>query len=754
MNSSSEEIRNMEAPEEISHEESLHRQKRLLAEGTSSITRSIDNAVVIKNRNLFFLTTPEGHVPLKGSHGFGLYFNDCRYLSGYQVRLAGERLNTLGANDFRGYYAVFSMTNPEIALGEALHIPLDEIGIKWQRLVDGQQQVMLEEIDITNFGFHHLNVPLTLEFRASFEDVFAIRGLLPLLPGEVHLPEWRDGRLVFGYDGKDRLYRELDISFTPEPDRMEGTLTSFQLRLEPRQNFQLKLAFRIREVHQENKNQPGRAGELNMDTAMQPARDRLEREIEAWAQGATRVSSTSLLLNRVMERSLRDLWVLESEIENFSYFAAGIPWYATLFGRDTLITALQTLAINPDLAASTLRVLAYFQGREVDDRRDEQPGKILHELRVGELAHLGEIPHTPYYGTVDATPLFLILVARHAQWTGSLDLFHELEQNVEMALNWIDEYGDLDGDGYVEYESRQERGLINKGWKDSGDSIVNSDGSLAETPIALVEVQAYIYEAKTSIANLYELTGEPDKAVRLRSEAEDLKKRFDRDFWVEELGTYALALHAGNRPAAVLSSNAGHALWAGIAQEAKAGKTVERLMSPDMFNYWGIRTLSSKERRYNPLGYHLGTVWPHDNSMIAAGFRRYGFDQAAGELFTGMVDAAISFPGYRLPELFSGLRQADFSSPVHYPVACHPQAWAAATLLYFVEINLGLKPDAFNHQLHIIRPILPEFAGTLTLRGLRIGSSRVDLQFEPNPEDGVKVNVLNISGPLEVIVKG
>lgn len=377
----------------------------------------------------------------------------------------------------------------------------------------------------------------------------------------------------------------------------------------------------------------------------------------------------------------------------------------------------------------------------------------MHELRSGELARLGEIPHNPYYGTVDATPLFLVLLARHAAWTGELTLFHELRENVEWALTWIDRYGDSDGDGFVDYRSKTKSGLVNQGWKDSGNAIVNHDGSLAEPPIALVEVQAYVYRAKMDLADLFERAGEPDRAVRLREEARALKDRFNQDFWLEDLGIYALALQAHGKPVAVVSSNPGHALWAGIADWDKAEKTAQRLMAEDMFSGWGIRTLSALEKAYNPTAYHLGTVWPHDNSIIAAGFRQYRLDEYAGRIFSGLSEASLHFEAYRLPELFCGFPYQDYNVPVRYPVACHPQAWAAGSLPYLITAFLGLRPEAFERRLRIVRPMLPEGLDRIYVRRLQVGNAYVDIYFERASGGQTTVNVTALDGELDVTLE-
>jgi glycogen debranching enzyme len=409
------------------------------------------------------------------------------------------------------------------------------------------------------------------------------------------------------------------------------------------------------------------------------------------------------------------------------------------------------LPYDPRIAEQTIRLLADHQGKEIDPWREEEPGKILHELRVGEMARLREVPHTPYYGTIDATPLWLILVAEHAAWTGELRVFNELRWNVEAALNWIERYGDVDGDGYLEYECKIEKGLANQGWKDSDDGIVNADGSLAVPPIALAEVQGYVYRAKIAIAALYRRAGEAKRADQLEAQAAQLRERFNRDFWMDD-GYYALALQQDKRPAAVLSSNAGQVLWSGIAEKERARRTADHLLSPEMFNGWGIRTLSAAARRYNPLGYHLGTVWPHDNSLIGAGFKRYGFDAEALQVLSGMIETAVHFDAHRLPELFGGFNSDDYGVPVSYPVACQPQAWAAGAVPYLLTSTLGLEPDGFEKRLRVVRPVLAENVNCVEIRGLAVGAARVDLVIE-RPIDGIDVRVAAIDGELNVMVE-
>jgi len=711
------------------------------------VAYSIAKAVVIKQGNLFFLSPPEGDVPLTKEHGFGLYYHDCRYLNGYELMVGDEHPEPLAARSSEGPRAVFQLTTPEFQTLDGRTVDRETIGLKWERVIDADSRVMHERLDIQNFGFEPVEFPLRMRFRAGFEDVFAIRGIVRKSEGKLWRPRWMDKRLVFSYSGGDGVLRSLAIHFDPLPTGVKGTGVEFHLKFSPSESKQLRIALAIDEVEQPPRRPAKRAVAHSGSSVELPDRHTLR---DQRTKPETEFHSDSLLLNRVMRRSLMDLQMLKTSLGGDEFFAAGIPWFATLFGRDCLIASLQALAFWPETPANTLRLLARYQGTEVNAWRDEQPGKILHELRVGELARMNRIPHTPYYGTIDATPLFLVLLSRHAQWTGDLALFQELLPAVERALDWIDRYGDEAGDGYVSYSSNTKEGLLNQGWKDSGDAVMTSDGRLARPPIALVEVQGYVYLAKTSIAELFERAGESRQAARLRAEAEALRARFNREFWMEEEGCYALALESGRRPCRVISSNAGQALWSGIVDERNAGRVVKRLMQPDMFSGWGIRTLSLQERRYNPMGYHLGTVWPHDNSLIAAGFRRYGFDEEARRLFVGLLDAAIEFDDHRLPELFTGYARGEYGVPVRYPVACHPQAWAAGSVPYLVETSLGLTPKAFEKRLEVVRPCLPDFVRRAEIQRLRVGKGSVDLRFERNRDGVLETRVVHVAGDLSV----
>ena len=710
------------------------------------MVRSIAHPVVIKHQNIFFLSESDGEVALEGAHGLGLYYRDCRYLSGYEIKLGGIRLIPLIAAA-QGFRSICELTNQETAMPAGAVIPKDTLGVKLQRLLDGKGLALHERIEIRNFGSASVEFPVTLTFQARFEDVYTVRQMLHETPGKLQGPKWTDDVLSFVYAGADEIYRRLSIRFSPAPEGRGDCTALFCVRVGAGEKATIGVSFSIIETTnlREVETKPAsRPDTQKMDGAPQT-------ESKTWLRDSTTLSSDSLVLTQTMERSLRDVHVLRSTLGDQSFIAAGVPWFVTLFGRDSLLTGLQMLAYTPEIAEQTLRLLARYQGKKIDPWRDEEPGKILHEIRTGELARLDEIPHTPYYGSVDATILFLIVLAQHALWTGELSLFHELHDTVERALEWMDRYGDANGDGYIEYQSKSKKGLMNQGWKDSGDAIVNEDGTLAEAPISLVEVQGYAYLAKTSLAAIYDRAGQSARADKLRRQAQDLRVRFNRDFWLPEKQFYALALQKDGKPAAVVSSNAAHALWSGIADDEKARRVAARAMAEDMFSGWGVRTLSAGERRYNPVGYHLGTVWPHDNAIIAAGFRRYGLDKPALKIFTGMVEAAMHFDD-TLPELFSGFRRDEYGAPVRYPVACHPQAWAAVSVPFLLETVLGLVPDAFERRLRIVRAMLPEFINYIELRRLKIGNAAVDLRFDREAHR-TSVKVLSRDGAIDVVVE-
>jgi glycogen debranching enzyme len=734
-----------------SQEEKPERSDETLTKGRPTDVESLATAIVMKKDNLFFVARQDGNVPMTGNHGMGLYYHDCRYLNGYELTLAGQAAAPLSASAAQGAVGIFTLTNPPLQFPDKTTLDEEELGVTWHRRLDSERVALLDELKVENFTLKPVQFSMSLIFRSAFEDLFTVRGLVQQQYGQVRQPRWEDEKLILSYEGKDGINRDLIIHATPPADEQRGTTVTFHVNLPPRQHrvFNLSLVIEESTVFKSGVRHRSHQSRVQLQASE-------HEDHKRWMAEITQVSSNGSALDQLLDRSFRGLRVLRTELGADKYFAAGVPWFVTLFGRDSLVTAWQMMAYHPGIAEQTLRLLAQYQGSRDDDERDEQAGKILHELRIGELANLKVIPQTPFYGTVDATPLFLMLIAQHAVWTGSLELFHDLRPHIELALQWLDRYGDRQATGYVSYDNRthkhrSQKGIVNKGWKDSGNGIVNDDGTLCEPPIALVEVQGYAYAARLGVANLFERAGEDTKAKRLKQEAERLRERFNRDFWIESKGCYALALQKDGRPASVVSSNPGHALWTGIADDDKAQRTIDRLMAEDMFSGWGVRTLSEKERAYNPIGYHLGTVWPHDNSILAAGFRRYGRDQEAMRLFQGLFDAAFHFHGHLLPEVFCGFGRQEYEIPVSYPVACHPQAWAAGSLPFLLITLLGLEPDAFSKRLRIVRPLLPQGLDRLDIKGLHVNRAAVDLAFERR-KTGVHVGVTNLEGELEVQV--
>jgi glycogen debranching enzyme len=731
------------------------RKAHVLTQHTASLVRSIADAVVIKDGEPFFLCPPDGQIAADDGHGFGLYHHDTRYLSGYELEIAGTTPNSLAATALTGRHAIIELTMPALELEDGRTVGKERITVRWDRRLDGPRGELCDAISFRNYDADAARLPVRFRFAADFHDVFTIRGLLAAETGTLHDPEWDGDRLVFRYDGKDGIDRDVTISWDGPVATRDGTSCELAVDLPGRGEAKLVVRIGIRERARPGAMPVERRTAKDEPARPDPARPDSRATASAWCGGGpwpVAVSTDSLSLRAVLSRSLDDLITLRGELDGQRYYSAGIPWFATLFGRDSLIAAYQTLAFDRDIAAETLRLLAGRQGAKDDDYRDEQPGKILHELRVGELARLNEIPQTPYYGSIDATLLFLIVLARHARWTGSLDLFTDLRDNVDRALDWLDGDADPQRTGYVAYRATTDRGLANQGWKDSGDAIVTADGRIATPPISLAEVQGYAYAARREIADLFERAGDAGRAGELRASADDLRRRFEHDFWSDELGTYVLALQGDGSPCGVVASNAGQVLWSGIASSDHARRTAERLLAPDMEAGWGIRTLSDQATAFNPIGYHLGTIWPHDNALIAEGFRRYGLDDGAERLLIALVETSTDFPQQRLPECVAGYDRQTFGIPVRYPIACHPQAWAAGAIPHLVTSTLGLVPDGFARRLDVTRPRLPGFLEHLEVRGLRVADAVVDLRFE-REDDATRATVQRVAGDLDVRIQ-
>jgi glycogen debranching enzyme len=529
------------------------------------------------------------------------------------------------------------------------------------------------------------------------------------------------------------------LSFDPPPSELTATTASYRLDLAPQEAQPIFITVGCG------------APEPPKPVPILRALRAVHRNRRAISHNAATVETSNDLFNEMLCRSMADLHMLMTNTPQGRYPYAGIPWYSTTFGRDGLITALQMLWLDPRIAQGVLRRLAAFQAKTDDPASDAQPGKILHEMREGEMAALREVPFGLYYGSVDATPLFVMLAGLYVERTGDDATIVELWPVIEAALAWIDGPGDPDGDGFIEYYRATEQGLANQGWKDSQDAIFHADGRLAEGPIALAEVQGYVYCAKHLAANCAERLGRSDRARRLRAEADLLAQRFDASFWCPEIETYALALDGNKEPCRVRSSNAGQVLFTGIAKPERATKVADGLLRPQFFSGWGIRTIANTEARYNPMSYHNGSIWPHDNALIALGLARYGHKRSVERVFKGLFDAATYMEMRRLPELFCGFQRGRGRGPTLYPVACAPQAWASATPFTLIEASLGLQFDHAANEIRLHNPRLPSFLDELVLRNLQLKQSSVDLKVRRHANE-VSVEILERRGQIQVSV--
>ena len=699
--------------------------------------QDIRDTFVIKEMDLFLITNLDGNVPSGNVNGLGLYYHDTRYLSTYELVLEGINPIYLLSSGHERFTLVQELTNPDLITMSGIHVPRQVVRIQRQRVIGPH---LWEEITLANFHVIPLQLLITLSFGADFADMFNIRGLVSRARGRLGAPRWEaGGTLVFSYDGIDGIARSTRVTFDPVPTHHSGEKAEYRLTLPSR-----GLGPTIRICISISPGPPGSDPNVNVPALVKDRSDKYEK----WFQSQVGISSDNPSWDATVHRARFDLRLLSSRVDHIDYPAAGVPWYAALFGRDTLVTALE-LGWLPSMSAEVLRVLASRQGSAIDDWKDEQPGKILHELRRGELATAKVIPYSPYYGTVDATFLFVILLAEYYRVTGDVVLLRELSRSLDAALEWMEKYGDVDGDGFFEYECKSPAGLRNQGWKDSWDAIVNADGSLVEPPVALVEVQGYAYAARRAAAAIYRALERPEDAAKFDYQADWLRDHFNTAFWMEDLQCYCLALDKNKRQARVISSNAGQTLWTGIVSPEHAGHVVKRMMAPDMFSGWGIRTLSTGEVRYNPMGYHVGTVWPHDNAFIALGFKRYGFDDEVLATLSALYDVALQMPDGRLPELFCGYERVADEDPVRYPVACSPQAWAAGVFDFFVQVMLGVRPDAPNGVLRVIRPRLPTWLNRLQVSRIPVGTSSVDLSCR-REGDHTYTEIVNVRGKVRV----
>jgi glycogen debranching enzyme len=597
--------------------------------------------------------------------------------------------------------------------------------------------VLEETLRITNFNSFSVTLHLLYEFSADFADIFDVRGYRRERQGQRHPAQVSERSIVYRYTGIDGVDRSTGVHFDRRPNYIDETTALFRITLPRRQALTLRTEVRI------DNHKPKRR------SAQRGRVEAVAADYERWMSACTHIWTDNEFFNRVIDRSLRDARMLWSETETGEpYPAAGTPWFDAPFGRDSCIMSMQYLPYRPELARDALRLLAQHQGRNIDPVRDEEPGKILHELRFDELSRSGELPYSPYYGSIDSTPLFLMLAAEYFAWTNDVRLIRLLMPTIRDALTWVELFGERDG--YLAYEKRSAKGLVNQGWKDSWDAVVHADGSLAPAPVALAEAQGYAYAARARLASAVERAGDAKLAERLRRDARKLYRKFNEEFWDEELGFFALAIDGTRRRASVLSTNPAHCMWAGLVDPQRAEQVNEKLMSPEMFSGWGLRTISDQHPRYNPLGYHLGTVWPHDNSVAAMGMKMYGLEDSLNTLASALFDAAASFPYFRLPELFGGETRTAHGPPVPYPVACNPQSWAAGTFPLITQAMLGIKAEAPEGRLRIVNPKLPPWLNRVRVSRMRVGNGTVALLYR-RMGDETRVEVEEATNGLDVV---
>jgi glycogen debranching enzyme len=702
-------------------------------------TSLVDRALrTLKHGDAFAVTDAHGDIGLVPESPEGLFFQDTRYLSFFELRLEGRRPLLLASvlQDDNAALSV-DLTNPDIALDAESRLPRDMIALHRTKFL--WNDACYERIGFRNYDSRSRRFQLELRFDADFRDLFEVRGMRRGARGSRSVDAAEGNSVVFRYEGLDDIARRTCLRFEPAPSHLEPHRALYEIELAP---YAACSVLVIVSCH------AGEPADKHVPNFLVAYRD-TRRSLRRMTRGIATVESSNELFNEVACRSASDLYMLITPTEHGYYPYAGVPWYSTVFGRDGIITAMMLLWMDPTIAKGVLQYLAAMQAVEVDPAADAEPGKILHERRQGEMALLKEVPFRRYYGSVDATPLFVMLAGDYFFRTGDRATIQALWPNIRAALRWCDEFGDRDGDGFVEYHRRTEAGLVNQGWKDSYDAIFHADGKAAEGPIALCEVQGYVYAAKRSAADLAAALGDAQFAAQLTDEAEGLRRAFEEAFWCEEIGTYALALDGTKQPCRVRSSNAGHALFAGIASPERARRVADTLLSEHSFSGWGIRTVAAGEARYNPMSYHNGSIWPHDNALVATGFARYGLKKEAARVFGALFNAALYQELRRLPELFCGFVRRPRRGPTAYPVACSPQAWAAAAPFAFLQACLGLELDGGEGEIRFTDPILPDFLDEVILRGLRLDSSRLDLRLHRHGRD-VTVNVLDRRGAARV----
>ena len=705
----------------------------------ASSTQADERTRVLKQGETFGVFDCYGDIQPSGQ---GLYYDGTRFLSHLTLKVGNDRPLLLSSTvrEDNGLLAV-NLTNPDVSENGQVIVPRGTLHLfRAKFLWNG---VCYESLRLQNFGLEPVNLSVAFEFGADFADIFEVRGMERECKGRRLDDVVRKGSVLFAYEGLDGMIRKTWIEYAAppalKPTKFSRTDVHFTGRLQPQEDAHLFLTISCE------------TGEsLSVRSSYEDAYADARSTAEAAKVRSCQIETSNEWFNDWLNRSMADLTMMVTQTEQGPYPYAGVPWYSTPFGRDGIITALEVLWVAPDIAKGVLAFLAATQAKSVVPEQDAQPGKIIHETRRGEMAALKEVPFGQYYGSVDATPLFIMLAGDYYERTGDRAFIDAIWPNLEGALHWIDIYGDMDGDGFVEYQRYSSKGLVNQGWKDSHDSVFHVDGTLAEGPVALCEVQAYVYAAKQKAAELAAVLGHRERAAELLHQAQNLQEQFERAFWCEDISTYALALDGKKRPCTVRTSNAGHALFANIASKDHARRAARTLMEKSSFSGWGIRTLASSEARYNPMAYHNGSIWPHDNALIACGFAEYGFKDAVLNVLTGLFDSSCFVDLHRLPELFCGFHRRVGEGPTLYPVACAPQSWASASVFLLLQACLGLTVRSLQSNVCFSYPILPESLKEVRIKNLEVGKASLDLHLQRHAQN-VSINILRRDGDVEVL---
>ncbi|MGI2293326.1 amylo-alpha-1,6-glucosidase [Paenibacillus sp. GXUN7292] len=661
---------------------------------------------VLMEHPLFYVTDQYGNADSRQDLGHGLYMKDTRFLSHYELRINGEQPELLGEGTTESYMQT-TILKHEIKDCGAIEIKRSSY------LYDG---ALREQLTLTNYFLTEQPIKLSVKFDADFQDMFIVRHYRSGEVGEKTAAVFKSNSMLLQYIGKDVQLRQTLIQWDGNPDVNEQEQElMYELTLEAGKHTAIQFAFVPVTDQTERALLPFEQG-----------LEKLQFSYDLWLTRNTRMTSSNAMFNSLYERSLQDLRMLQTDIGYGATMVAGLPWFATVFGRDSLITALFMLPLHPAHALGTLRTLAAHLGKKEDPWRDEEVGKIMHEIRFGELVQTGQSPFSPYYGGVDSTPLFLVLLVEYVKWSGDISIINELQDAVDAALGWIDRRSQGNAAGFLTYKQEAEQGFPNQGWKDSSNSIVQENGQLAAAPIALIEVQGYICWAKQGLSSIYESLNQYERSGKLRSEANHLAEQIVQYFWLEEEQFFSIALDGELKPVRSITSNPGHLLLSSILNDAKKEAVSSRLLNEDMFTGYGIRTMSSHSTGYYPMGYHNGSVWPHDNGMILLGFLRSGRLKEAKLLVSGLLHAAAEVPDQRFPELFCGYSRQECDRLVPYPTTCSPQAWSAATAFVMLQAMLGLQVDVPNGII-TLSPSLPLDIQDMNVVGLTIGSGKLDL---------------------------